>query len=283
MEVNSEGTVHLNSVNKKEAQQFCILKYYQITFKDGDSSVETQWVESGESATAPVLSKNGYELSWDKNYGSVTSDMIINAVWTKQEDVATETPVIERPTDVPALDLQKTEKPTETKTPAASGGSTGTKTPAISEEPMGTKMPATSEGSTETKTPVVSEEPTGTKMPATSKEPTVTKAPMITSKPVPTISARNTYSDEDDTVSLKKQKKVILDKKILRVKRGKKVRIRVAKKSADDYVKGYRIVGKKKNVVVSSKGVVKGRHRGRTTVKVLMYSGASAKCRVIVK
>lgn len=90
-------------------------------------------------------------------------------------------------------------------------------------------------------------------------------------------------SSDGETGGNVNKKKVVLKKKVLRVKKGKKVRIRIKKKAAGDSVKKYRIIGKKKIAKVSRRGVVKGLRRGRTTVKVVMKSGASAKCKIIVK
>ena len=40
----------------------------------------------GQNATPPTLSaKDGYTLSWDADYTNITEDMVINAVWTKND------------------------------------------------------------------------------------------------------------------------------------------------------------------------------------------------------
>lgn len=289
LESNSDGAVYLNHVSKSKAQQFRILKYYQVMFKNGDSTAKEQWVESGKSATAPKLVREGYELSWDKNYNSVTGDMVINAVWTKQKEIATEIPATEKPVEKPTASPKETTDPKETERPKEGSSnpeeSAETRNPATSERPIVTQTPVMSDEVTETPQPTASEVVAATKTPVTSGNPTVTRTPIVTNKPVPTVAVPSISSekDRDDVVVKNKNKSVTLNRKTFRVKRGKKVRIRVTEKSAGDYVKRYRIVGKKRIVVVSSRGVVKGLRRGRTMIKVVMHSGASVKCRVIVK
>ena len=89
-------------------------------------------------------------------------------------------------------------------------------------------------------------------------------------------------SGQDGSVATAANAKVTLKKKSLKVKKGKKVRIVIKKKMAGDKVKLYKIVGKKGIVKVSKKGVVKGVKKGKTTVKVVMKSGAFAKCKIKV-
>ena len=55
---------------------------YTVIFKNGSTTVKTQEVEEGQSATAPIITKAGYTLSWDKSFSNVTSDLTVNAVWT---------------------------------------------------------------------------------------------------------------------------------------------------------------------------------------------------------
>ncbi len=58
------------------------VKEYTVTFKEDGAVVRTEKVSQGKAATAPVLSKKGYVLSWDKAFTNVTSDLTVNAVWT---------------------------------------------------------------------------------------------------------------------------------------------------------------------------------------------------------
>ena len=55
---------------------------YTVTFKDRGKVIKTEKVISGEAADFPYVSRYGYELSWDKDFSKVTSNMTVNAVWT---------------------------------------------------------------------------------------------------------------------------------------------------------------------------------------------------------
>ncbi len=55
---------------------------YTVTFKDRGKVIKTEKVVSGEAADFPYVSRYGYELSWDKDFSKVTSNMTVNAVWT---------------------------------------------------------------------------------------------------------------------------------------------------------------------------------------------------------
>lgn len=55
---------------------------YTVTFKDRGKIVKTEKVKSGDAAEYPYISRNGYELSWDKDFSKVTTDITVNAVWT---------------------------------------------------------------------------------------------------------------------------------------------------------------------------------------------------------
>jgi hypothetical protein len=70
---------------------------------------------------------------------------------------------------------------------------------------------------------------------------------------------------------------------VIRLKKGKKARIAIKTKAAGDSVKKYTIVGKKNIITVTKKGVVTGRQKGTVRVKVVMKSGASAWCRIVVR
>lgn len=59
---------------------------YKVVFKDNGRTQKTEYVASGQNATPPTLSsKPGYTLSWDADYTNVTEDMVVNAVWTKND------------------------------------------------------------------------------------------------------------------------------------------------------------------------------------------------------
>ena len=55
----------------------------EVIFKNEGEEVERQIVVYGEGATAPSLTKEGYTLSWDIDFESVTSDITVNAIWTR--------------------------------------------------------------------------------------------------------------------------------------------------------------------------------------------------------
>ncbi len=56
---------------------------YQVTFQDGDTVLDTQEVEYGKAAAAPTVApKEGYTLSWDKDFAEIKADTTVNAVWT---------------------------------------------------------------------------------------------------------------------------------------------------------------------------------------------------------
>ncbi|MDD6505179.1 MAG: InlB B-repeat-containing protein, partial [Lachnospiraceae bacterium] len=57
---------------------------HQVTFVDGTKSFAKK-VADGRSATAPVWSKAGYSLGWDKSLENITSDITVTAVWTPIE------------------------------------------------------------------------------------------------------------------------------------------------------------------------------------------------------
>lgn len=59
------------------------IAYYTVTFLNEGEICKSQNVRFGESAMAPVLTKEGYRLEWDKPYNYVTTNLIVNAVWTK--------------------------------------------------------------------------------------------------------------------------------------------------------------------------------------------------------
>ena len=60
---------------------------YTVTFKDGDTILKTETVAHGEGATAPEQpTKEGYTfVGWNKEFNNITSDLIVNAKWTKNQ------------------------------------------------------------------------------------------------------------------------------------------------------------------------------------------------------
>lgn len=59
---------------------------YKVTF-DGNggaliSGEEIQEVKKGENAIAPIFEKEGFALSWDKEFENIKSDLHVKAIWT---------------------------------------------------------------------------------------------------------------------------------------------------------------------------------------------------------
>ena len=67
---------------KKAPQQVS----YKVVFMDGEQVLKTEEVLEGNAATAPACEKAGYDLSWDRLFDSVTSDLVVNAIWTEKKD-----------------------------------------------------------------------------------------------------------------------------------------------------------------------------------------------------
>ena len=204
------------------------------------------------------------------------------------------------PTTAPTVEPTKapTAEPTVKPTAEPTIVPTQEPTPGVSETPVPT--PGTSE--TPAPTPGVSETPVPT--PGTSGTPAPTGIPSTTPSPdkTPGASATPTPSgttpgagtgvtpqpsqsdtgldDEDSTAS---SVKLRLAKKKLTIKRGRKKRIVVKVKVPGDKVKKYKVISGKKFVKVNAKGVVIAKKKGKATIKVIMKSGASAKCKVVVK
>ena len=151
-------------------------------------------------------------------------------------------------------------------------------TPGVSETPV--PMPGTSETPTPTGTP--STTPSPDKTPGASATPTPSgTTPGAGTGVTPQPSQSDTgLDDEESTAS---SVKLRLAKKKLTIKCGKKKRIVVKVKVPGDKVKKYKVISGKKFVKVNAKGVVIAKKKGKATIKVIMKSGASAKCKVVVK
>ena len=65
---------------------------FKVTFKNKGKTVKTEFVDSGKDATPPELKMEGYTLSWDADYTNITEDMVINAIWTKNDSDKPEPP-----------------------------------------------------------------------------------------------------------------------------------------------------------------------------------------------
>lgn len=58
---------------------------YEVVFMDGEQVLKTEEVLEGNAATAPACEKAGYDLSWDKLFDNVTSNLVVNAIWTEKK------------------------------------------------------------------------------------------------------------------------------------------------------------------------------------------------------
>ena len=197
--------------------------------------------------------------------------------------VPTKAPTTEptvKPTAEPTI--VPTEEPTpgvsETPVPTPGTSETPAPTPGVSETPVPT--PGTSGTPAPTVTP--STTPSPDKTPGASATPTPSgTTPGAGTGVTPQPSQSDTgLDDEDSTAS---SVKLRLAKKKLTIKRGKKKRIVVKVKVPGDKVKKYKVISGKKFVKVNAKGVVIAKKKGKATIKVIMKSGASAKCKVVVK
>ena len=197
--------------------------------------------------------------------------------------VPTKAPTTEptvKPTAEPTI--VPTEEPTpgvsETPVPTPGTSETPAPTPGVSETPVPT--PGTSETPAPTGTPSTTLLPD--KTPGASATPTPSgTTPGAGTGVTPQPSQSDTgLDDEDSTAS---SVKLRLAKKKLTIKRGKKKRIVVKVKVPGDKVKKYKVISGKKFVKVNAKGVVIAKKKGKATIKVIMKSGASAKCKVVVK
>lgn len=150
--------------------------------------------------------------------------------------------------------------------------------PGQSSEPGTTDLPGVSGQPSGSSAPGVTNQPGASTRPGTTAQPGSTGRPAVTGTPAPTTPGGDQYGGQNNG----KKTKLVLKKKTLKIKVGRKAKIRIKKKAAGDQVKKYRIRGKK-IVKVSQKGVVRGKRKGKTKVVVIMKSGARAVCKIIVK
>ena len=198
-------------------------------------------------------------------------------------------------------DTQRTPAPGTSSEPSASAA------PGTSGNPSVTSAPGTSNGPSVTAAPGASGQPSVSNppvptasntpnQPQNTMKPGTTNQPSSTKVPSGTSSAGNNTSGVGnsgqsgtgfDNGSLNNGgtngKYVILKKKVLKIKKGRKAKIVIRRKMSKDRVKKYKIIKGKKYIRVSKKGVVKGHRKGKAVVKVVMKSGASAKCRIFVR
>ena len=186
-------------------------------------------------------------------------------------------------------DTQRTPAPGTSSEPSASAA------PGTSNGPSVTAAPGTSGQPSVSNPPVPTasntpNQPQNTTKPGTTNQPSSTKVPSGTSSAGNNTSGVGNSGQSGtgfDNGSLNNGgtngKYVILKKKVLKIKKGRKAKIVIRRKMSKDRVKKYKIIKGKKYIRVSKRGVVKGRRKGKAVVKVVMKSGASAKCRIVVR
>lgn len=190
-------------------------------------------------------------------------------------------------TDEPGM----TSQPGGSDTPGTTGQPGQSIEPGTTNQPGGSDTPGTTTQPGQSGEPGSSEQPSGSSAPGGTNQPGTSSAPGTTAQPGTSSSplvintplpATTPDGQQYGQQSGGKKTKLVLKKKVLKIKVGKKARIKIKKKAAGDKVKKYRIKGRK-IVKVNKKGVVKGKRKGRTKVVVIMKSGARAVCKIIVK
>ena len=177
----------------------------------------------------------------------------------------------------PATD--KTPVPGESQKPGESAGPA----PGSSEAPVPGESVGPVPGSSGTPVPDTSSKPGTSPTPTKSQDGSTTSGGGKTTT-APSGSMAQSPSTEDEDLTEDGEKITLrLAKKTLTIKRGKKKRIVIKVKASGDKVKRYKVIGRKKIVRVNAKGVVAAKKKGKVTIKVIMKSGATAKCKIIVK
>lgn len=182
-------------------------------------------------------------------------------------------------TPVPGESIAPTPGSSEAPVPgesiAPTPGSSGTPAPgeSIAPTPGSSTSPAPDTSSKPGTSPTPTKSPDGS---TTSGGGKTTTAPSGSTAQSPSTGDENLTEDGGATT-------LRLAKKTLTIKRGKKKRIVIKVKASGDKVKQYKVIGRKKIVRVNAKGVVAAKKKGKVTIKVIMKSGATAKCKIIVK
>lgn len=86
--------------------------YYDVTFVNNNLTVKTERILSGNDAKAPNLSKPGYTLSWDKNFTNVTSDLVVNAIWSANANTPYKIEHYKQNSSLTGYELEDTENKT---------------------------------------------------------------------------------------------------------------------------------------------------------------------------
>ena len=177
----------------------------------------------------------------------------------------------------PATD--KTPVPGESQKPGESAGPA----PGSSEAPVPGESAGPVPGSSGTPVPDTSSKPGTSPTPTKSQDGSTTSGGGKTTTASSGSMAQSPSTEDEDLTEDGEKITLRLAKKTLTIKRGKKKRIVIKVKASGDKVKRYKVIGRKKIVRVNAKGVVAAKKKGKVTIKVIMKSGATAKCKIIVK
>ena len=177
----------------------------------------------------------------------------------------------------PATD--KTPVPGESQKPGESAGPA----PGSSEAPVPGESVGPVPGSSGTPVPDTSSKPGTSPTPTKSQDGSTTSGGGKTTTAPSGSTAQSPSTEDEDLTEDGEEITLRLAKKTLTIKRGKKKRIVIKVKASGDKVKRYKVIGRKKIVRVNAKGVVTAKKKGKVTIKVIMKSGATAKCKIIVK
>jgi len=82
---NTEHTVTaIDKAGNVTEYKITVYKNYTVTYKADGETISTQTVGHGKDATSPTVpAKNGYTGKWDHDGKNITSDIIINAIYTE--------------------------------------------------------------------------------------------------------------------------------------------------------------------------------------------------------
>ena len=177
----------------------------------------------------------------------------------------------------PATD--KTPVPGESQKPGESAGPA----PGSSEAPVPGESVGPVPGSSGTPVPDTSSKPGTSPTPTKSQDGSTSSGGGKTTTAPSGSTAQSPSTEDEDLTEDGEEITLRLAKKTLTIKRGKKKRIVIKVKASGDKVKRYKVIGRKKIVRVNAKGVVAAKKKGKVTIKVIMKSGATAKCKIIVK
>ena len=183
----------------------------------------------------------------------------------------------------------ESQKPGESAGPAPGSSEAPVPGESIAPIPGSSGTPAPGESIAPTPGSSTSPAPDTSSKPGTSPTPTKSQDGSTTSgggktTTAPSGSTAQSPSTEDEDLTEDGEEITLrLAKKTLTIKRGKKKRIVIKVKASGDKVKRYKVIGGKKIVRVNAKGVVAAKKKGKVTIKVIMKSGATAKCKIIVK